>query len=47
MPYRGSQEIVNRLGIENIKLLVSVKGKEFIGISGFGLNVIEEIVPGE
>jgi len=45
--YGIGAQIVNRLGIENIKLLVSVKGKEFIGISGFGLNVIEEIVPGE
>lgn len=39
----GSQ-IVRSLGIQNIRLLVSEGGKNYVGISGFGLNIIEEIV---
>jgi len=31
------------LGIEKIKLITSQKGKEFVGLSGFGLDIIEEI----
>ncbi len=36
-------QIVKKLGIENMRLLVSSKGKEFVGIGGFGLNIEEEI----
>ncbi|MEA2029918.1 MAG: bifunctional 3,4-dihydroxy-2-butanone 4-phosphate synthase/GTP cyclohydrolase II [Campylobacterota bacterium] len=37
-------QILKDLGIENIKLLTSHKDTEFVGLSGFGLNVIEKIV---
>ncbi|WP_200764014.1 bifunctional 3,4-dihydroxy-2-butanone 4-phosphate synthase/GTP cyclohydrolase II [Nitrosophilus alvini] len=36
-------QILKNLGVKNIKLLTSHKGKEFIGLSGFGLNIVEEI----
>lgn len=35
-------QILHYLGFTDIKLLVTSKHKEFVGISGFGLNVIEE-----
>lgn len=35
--------ILKKLGIKNINLLVGKKGVEFIGLSGFGLNIKEEI----
>ncbi len=41
--YGIGAQIVNYLGIKNIKLLAAAKGKEFIGISGFGLDIVEEI----
>ncbi len=41
--YGIGAQIAKKLGIEKIKLLVSSKGKEFIGISGFGLDIVEEI----
>ncbi len=36
-------QILKELGIENIKLLTSGGKHSFVGISGFGLNIIEEI----
>ncbi len=36
-------QILKSLGIEEIKLLTPKKGREFIGLSGFGLNITEEI----
>ncbi len=36
-------QILKKLNIENIKLLTTHSHTEFIGISGFGLNVIEEL----
>ncbi|WP_187646896.1 bifunctional 3,4-dihydroxy-2-butanone 4-phosphate synthase/GTP cyclohydrolase II [Nitrosophilus labii] len=36
-------QILKNLGVKNIKLLTSQKGKEFVGLSGFGLNIVEEI----
>ncbi len=36
-------QILKFMGVEDIKLLVGKKGVEFVGLSGFGLNVIEEI----
>jgi len=41
--YGIGAQILKSLGIEDIKLLTSQKGKEFVGLSGFGLNIIEEI----
>ena len=41
--YGIGAQILKSLNIENIKLLTSGKHKNFIGISGFGLNVIDEI----
>jgi 3,4-dihydroxy 2-butanone 4-phosphate synthase/GTP cyclohydrolase II len=35
-------QILKYLGFSDIKLLVTNKHKEFVGISGFGLNVISE-----
>lgn len=42
--YGIGAQILNYLGFSDIKLLVTTKHREFIGISGFGLNVIEERV---
>ncbi|WP_456453364.1 bifunctional 3,4-dihydroxy-2-butanone 4-phosphate synthase/GTP cyclohydrolase II [Hydrogenimonas sp.] len=36
-------QILSELGIKNIRLLVSSKGKEFVGLGGFGLDIVEEI----
>ncbi len=36
-------QILKKLGIEEIHLLTSSKGKEFIGLSGFGLDIAEEL----
>ncbi len=36
-------QILSELGIKNIRLLVSSRGKEFVGLGGFGLDIIEEI----
>jgi len=41
--YGIGAQILTELGIKNIKLLVSHKGKEFVGLGGFGLNIIEEV----
>jgi len=37
-------QILKDLGIENIKLLTENVDTEFVGLSGFGLNVVEKIV---
>jgi len=37
-------QIVKDLGIKDIKLLTSNKDTEFVGLSGFGLNVIEKVI---
>ena len=42
--YGVGAQIVKDLGIENIKLLTSSKDTEFVGLGGFGLNVVEKIV---
>jgi 3,4-dihydroxy 2-butanone 4-phosphate synthase/GTP cyclohydrolase II len=41
--YGIGAQILKDLGIENIKLLTSNKDTEFIGLAGFGLNVVEKI----
>ena len=42
--YGIGAQILNHLGFSKIKLLVTKKGTEFVGISGFGLEVIKEVV---
>ena len=37
-------QILKDLGIKNIKLLTCTKETEFVGLAGFGLNVVEKIV---
>lgn len=41
--YGVGAQIIKDLGIDNIKLLTSNKDTEFIGLAGFGLNVVEKI----
>lgn len=41
--YGVGAQILNKLGIKNIKLISSIKGSEFIGLSGFGLKIVENI----
>jgi len=41
--YGIGAQILAELGIRNIKLLVSSKGREFVGLGGFGLDIAEEI----
>ena len=36
-------QILKYLGVHEINLLTAKKGKEFIGLGGFGLNIIQEI----
>ena len=36
-------QILKDLGVKNIKLLTTTKETEFIGLGGFGLNVVEKI----
>ncbi len=36
-------QILKELGVHNIRLLTSHKGREFVGLGGFGLNIVEEI----
>ena len=42
--YGIGAQILNYLDFSDIKLLTTHKGREFVGISGFGLQVIEERV---
>ncbi len=44
--YGIGAQILNYLEFSDIKLLTTHKGREFVGISGFGLQVIEERVLG-
>ncbi|BCD68323.1 bifunctional 3,4-dihydroxy-2-butanone 4-phosphate synthase/GTP cyclohydrolase II [Nitratiruptor sp. YY09-18] len=41
--YGIGAQILKSLGVENIRLLTTQKGKEFVGLSGFGLDIVEEI----
>jgi len=41
--YGVGAQIVKDLGIEHIRLLTSNKDTEFVGLGGFGLNVVEKI----
>ncbi len=41
--YGVGAQILNKLGVKKIKLLSSLKGRDFIGLSGFGLEIIENI----
>jgi 3,4-dihydroxy 2-butanone 4-phosphate synthase/GTP cyclohydrolase II len=41
--YGIGAQIVKYLGIEEIELLTATKRREFVGISGFGLNVVDQI----
>ncbi len=41
--YGVGAQILNKLGVKKIKLLSSLKGTDFIGLSGFGLEIIENI----
>jgi len=41
--YGIGAQILNHLGFSKIKLLVTKKGTEFVGISGFGLEVVKEV----
>ena len=42
--YGIGAQIIKILGVETLNLLVSSTGKEFVGISGFGLDIDKEIV---
>jgi len=42
--YGVGAQILKDLGIENIKLLTSSRDTEFVGLGGFGLNVVDKIV---
>lgn len=44
--YGIGAQILKELGIEDIKLLTSSRDTEFVGLAGFGLNVVEKIVTG-
>ena len=41
--YGIGAQILKKLGVEAIHLLTSSTGKEFVGLSGFGLNITEEL----
>ncbi|BAF69796.1 bifunctional 3,4-dihydroxy-2-butanone 4-phosphate synthase/GTP cyclohydrolase II [Nitratiruptor sp. SB155-2] len=41
--YGIGAQILKELDVKEIKLLTSHKGKEFVGLSGFGLDIVEEI----
>jgi 3,4-dihydroxy 2-butanone 4-phosphate synthase/GTP cyclohydrolase II len=36
-------QILKDLGIKNIRLLTTNKETEFVGLGGFGLNVVEKV----
>ncbi len=42
--YGIGAQIVKDLGIEEINLFTSSRDMEFIGLSGFGLNVVNRIL---
>ncbi|MDD3462968.1 MAG: bifunctional 3,4-dihydroxy-2-butanone 4-phosphate synthase/GTP cyclohydrolase II [Sulfurospirillaceae bacterium] len=37
-------QILKKLGIENMNLISSTTGKEYVGLCGFGLNINQEII---
>ncbi|WP_024955161.1 bifunctional 3,4-dihydroxy-2-butanone 4-phosphate synthase/GTP cyclohydrolase II [Sulfurospirillum arcachonense] len=41
--YGIGAQILKKLGVEKIQLLTTSKGKEFVGLSGFGLDIAEEL----
>jgi 3,4-dihydroxy 2-butanone 4-phosphate synthase/GTP cyclohydrolase II len=41
--YGVGAQILKDLGVEHIKLLTANKDTEFVGLAGFGLNVVEKI----
>ncbi len=41
--YGIGAQILKTLGVQNIRLLTTKKGREFIGLSGFGLDIVDEI----
>ena len=41
--YGIGAQILNSLGVKNIKLLTSHKTHSFVGLNGFGLNIVQEI----
>jgi len=41
--YGVGAQILNKLGVKNIKLISSLKSCDFIGLSGFGLEIVENI----
>ncbi len=36
-------QILNKIGVKNIRLISSIKGCEFVGLSGFGLKIVENL----
>jgi 3,4-dihydroxy 2-butanone 4-phosphate synthase / GTP cyclohydrolase II len=42
--YGKGAEILKHLGLLNIKLLTKKKGRNFAGITGFGINIVDEIL---
>ena len=36
-------QILNKIGVKNIKLISALDGKTFVGLSGFGLKIVENI----
>jgi 3,4-dihydroxy 2-butanone 4-phosphate synthase/GTP cyclohydrolase II len=41
--YGVGAQILKKLGIKKIHLLTSSKGKEYVGLGGFGLEIVEEL----
>jgi len=41
--YGVGAQILKKLGVENIHLLTSSKGKDYIGLKGFGLGIAQEL----
>lgn len=41
--YGIGAQILKKLGVEKIRLLTSSKGKDYVGLSGFGLDIVEEL----
>lgn len=41
--YGIGAQILKKIGIKNIRLISMAKGREFVGISGFGLKIVENI----
>ena len=44
MQFPASANIIcDKVGIKNIKLISSLKSSDFVGLSGFGLSIVENI----